>query len=385
MAELADIFRLHGPEYLAAFSDRLPAGHKRAMRDIAGCRTPVFGGSLHACPHCPDILTYSYHSCGNRSCPKCQNGEASDWIAKQAQLLLPTRYFLVTVTLPEECRAVARSNQRAVYDAFFRGSAQAILGLCGRRKHLGGLAGLMGVLQTWRRDMGYHPHIHFVVPGGALSPDGARWITPRYRDWLIPEKALAALVKLRFKEELAKLGLLAQVPPAVWKRDKKWVANCIPAGTGEAALKYLSAYIFRAAITNNRIERDEGGKVTYRYKDGKSGRWQHHTVPAAEFIRLFLQHVLPRGFVKVRYYGFLAAKNRKAMLPPIRELLAAARNAGAGKADAEPPAPAAANPHKHEFLCPRCHAVMVLVARIPRQLTARAPPPSPAAEPGRAA
>ncbi|MEW6751397.1 MAG: transposase [Candidatus Latescibacterota bacterium] len=179
----------------------------------------------------------------------------------------------------------------------------------------------MGVLQTWRRDLAYHPHIHYLVPGGALADDHRTWRPHRYHDWLLPESALAAAFKLRLERELGALGLLEQLDPAVWTCDKKWVVDAMPAGTGETVLQYLPPYVHRIAISNPRLRACRDGKVTFRFKARGHAQWRHMTLPVDRFIARFLQHVLPRGFVKVRYYGFLAAQARTELLPVIRQLL----------------------------------------------------------------
>jgi hypothetical protein len=321
MVELADIFRDHGAEYRARFGNRMLPSHLRAMDDIEQCRTEALGGSVFACPSCPDVLHYSYHSCGNRACPKCGNDDTSRWLELQRQFLLPTDYFLVTYTLPDECRAVARANQWNVYSAFFSASAETFIELAGKKKHLGGKPGLMGVLQTWRRDMAYHVHTHYLVPGGALSEDHSSWQPHRYGNWLLPEKALAARFKDCFQLKLDKLGLLEQVDPAVWTYDKKWIVDCKPAGNGQTVLKYLAPYVHRVAISNNRIVALQDGKVTFCFKDRDNSQWRYMTLSALQFIARFLQHVLPKRFIKIRYYGFLAAKLRNDLLPVIRQLL----------------------------------------------------------------
>jgi hypothetical protein len=366
MPELADIISRHGAAYCAKFADRMPPSHLRAIEDIEQCRTPALGGSVYGCPEHPEQLRYSYHSCNNRSCPKCGNNRATQWIEKQRALLLAVDYFLVTYTLPQECRSVARSNQRGVYNALFRASATTFRELAACPKHLGGTVGMMGILQTWRRDIGYHPHIHYVVPGGALAPDGRSWRPHRYRRWLVPERALAARFRDRFRLELQRLGLLDQVDPAVWQRDRKWVVDCQPVGTGEHSLKYLATYVHRTALTNGRIKRlGDDGTVTFAWKHRHSGRSRHMTLPAQQFIARFLQHVLPSGFVRVRYYGFLSPGVRKEALARIRALLAPGRGLLAKLPD-PPPQPQddrsiATAPH-----CPLCGRAMLLVQIIPR-------------------
>ena len=319
MIELADIFRRHGPEYRATFKDRMPQSHVEAMEAIEQCRTEALGGHVYQCMGC-GAREYSYHSCKNRHCPKCQHEEATQWLEKQRERLLPVPYFLVTFTLPEELRPVARSQQKLMYNLLFQTSAAALKALAMDAHYLGGQIGLVGVLHTWTRDMAYHPHIHYLVPGGALSPDGSQWLAPRYDDWLLPVRALSSIFRGKFKEALTKAGLLDHVPSHVW--HKEWVTHCKPAGTGTEVITYLAPYIRRIAITNNRIEKLENGQVTFRFKESGSQAWKHRTLPAEEFIRRFLQHVLPKGFIKVRYYGFLSPHCRQS-LDQIRTLLEA--------------------------------------------------------------
>ena len=317
MIELADIFRRHGPEYRAKFADRMPKSHLEAMEAIEQCRTEALGGHVYQCPECGD-LEYRYHSCKNRHCPTCQNDEATRWLEQQRELLLPVPYFLVTFTLPEELRPVARSHQHLLYNLLFQTSSAALKALALDSKYLGGQIGMLGVLHTWTRDMAYHPHIHYIVPGGALSPDGSTWLTPHSAGWLVPVRALSKLFRGKFKEKLTTAGLLDPVPPRVWHKD--WVTHCKPAGTGREVITYLAPYIRRIAITNNRLEKLEAGHVTFRFRDSASGESKHLTLPAEECIRRFLQHVLPKGFIKVRYYGFLSPSRRPA-LAQIRTLL----------------------------------------------------------------
>lgn len=361
MVEMADILRRHGEEYRLKYADRMLPSHQRAMRDIEECRTPIRGGSLHGCPECPEVLEYSYHSCKNRACPKCGNGETTRWLERQRALLLPVDYFMVTYTLPAEFRTMARSNQKKVYGAFFRASAQSFQELARQKKHLGGQVGMMGVLQTWTRDLMYHPHIHYIVPGGALSSDGASWLTHRYKEYLLPEKALAARFKKKFKVELIKAGLIDQVPECAW--DKKWVVDCEPVGSGDQVLKYIAPYIFRIAISNNRIEKLEDGKVTFKFKNRDEGQWIRKTLPAVEFIRRFLQHVLPKRFVKIRYYGFLAAQNRRNSLKVIRTILQTQCPPDCKKPNLSIRRVTA---KQKKRCCPKCGAELVFISLLPR-------------------
>lgn len=319
MVELADIFRHHGPAYRAKFADRLLPSHLAAMKAIEHCRTEARGGHLYQCTACGE-LEYSYHSCKNRHCPKCQNEAATRWLEQQRTLLLPVPYFLVTFTLPEELRPVARSQQHCLYNLLFQTSAAALQALTLDPHYLGGQIGMVGVLHTWTRDMAYHPHVHYLVPGGALSPDGTQWLSPRSDAWLVSVRALSRLFRGKFKAALTTANLCALVPPQVWHTD--WVTHCQPAGTGTEVLTYFAPYIYRIALTNNRLETLKDGHVTFRFKKRRGAGWKRLTLPAEAFVHRFLQHVLPRGFVKVRSYGVLSPSRRK-MLPQIRTLLAA--------------------------------------------------------------
>lgn len=365
MPELAEIFRRYAPAYLASAPQPLLPAQLRAIRDISACRTPARGGSLYACPQCHDSFRYSYHSCGNRACPKCGNDHTSQWLHQQRQLLLPTDYFLITFTLPNECRPVARSHQKSVYSAFFRAASHALLSLARDPKYLGGTPGIIGILQTWRSDLGYHVHIHFIVTAGALSPRHDRWIPHRYRDWLLPHKALAALVKLRFEAELSALRLLHLVHHRVWSRRFKWVVDCRHAGSGLEVLNYLAPYVFRIALANNRITSLRDDLVTFRVKDRPSASWTSLSLSASDFIHRFLLHVLPKGFVKVRYYGLFAPKLRASLIPLARALLPRASTGSHVSSPPPPPRP---------LRCPSCGALMIFSMRLLPDHSPRAPP-----------
>ena len=318
MVEIADIFRLHGPEYRSQFRDRMPPSHLRAMDAIEHCRTEALGGQFYFCDQCQERL-YSYHSCQNRHCPKCQNDRANEWLDNQKDLLLPVGYFMVTFTLPEELRSVARSHQQVIYNSLFRASSEALLELASDPRFVGGKIGAVGVLHTWTRDLFYHPHLHYIATGGGLSADG-RWLQSR-QDFLVHIKPLSILFRAKFRDLLKQSDLFHLLDQQVWRKD--WVVHSQPVGTGSAAFKYLAPYIFRVAISNRRILVLEDGQVTFSYKDSATDQTRFSTIPAEEFIRRFLQHVLPKGFVKVRYYGLLAASNRH-LLDQARQLLTTA-------------------------------------------------------------
>ena len=359
MVELADIFRRYGPDYIERFGSRILPSHLRAIRDIVACRTPEMGGQVYGCENSQcEYSVYAYHSCGNRSCPKCGQDKTQRWIEKQYNLLLPTHYFLVTCTLPCELRPIARSNQRVVYDLLFKSSAAALQKLAKDPRFVGGDIGMMGGLHTWRRDMGYHPHVHFIVPGGGLSPDRTQWL-PSAPDFFVPVEALSPIFRAKFRDALKKTDLFDSVPAEVWKKD--WVVNCIPVASGDAALKYLAPYVYRIAITNNRIEKLENDHVTFRYKNSDTGQWETATLPAFDFIHRFLQHVLPKSFIKIRYFGFLSPTKRN-LLAVVKYLLG----------HIEIPVQITSTTDK-PHVCPRCGAKMLLLLKkLPK--STRAPP-----------
>jgi ribosomal protein L37AE/L43A len=359
VTDLAEIFRRHGPHYRAKFGERMLASHRQAMRDIEQCRTETLGGHVYHCDHC-DESQYSYHSCKNRHCPKCQNEAGQQWLEQQQDLLLPVPYFLVTFTLPTELREVARRHQKLIYHLLFRASAAALQQLAQDSRFVGAQIGMVGVLHTWTRDLSYHPHVHYLVPGGGLASDGQAWL-PSRPDFLVHVKPLARLFRAKFRDALQKTGLFDLVPTETW--TKEWVVHCQPVGSGVTALKYLAPYIFRVAISNNRILKLANDQVTFRYKDANAKKNRHCTVAAEEFIRRFLQHVLPKGFVKVRYYGFFSPTHRR-LLNRIRQLLERqAATHPTDETEARPTAKPEANPSPPDqaHRCPTCGRVMRLI------------------------
>jgi len=353
MVELADIFRLHGAQYRAKFGERMPPSHLRAMRDIEECRTPALGGQLYICENCDETL-YSYHSCKNRHCPKCQNHQAQQWLEKQKDLLLPVNYFLVTFTLPEELREVARSNQKVVYDILFRASSEALQELASDRRFVGGQVGMCGVLHTWTRALIYHPHVHYIVTGGGVDGQG-QWVSSG-EEFLVPVKALSIIFRAKVRDELKKAGLSDQVDERVWRKD--WVVHSEPVGSGESAFKYLAPYIFRVAISNNRIVKLEDGKVTFQYRERATDEMKTCTLSAEEFIRRFLQHVLPDRLVKLRYYGLMSPSNRDRLVETRQKLAASQGQHVANQGDSVVKEPT------ESLRCQRCGQKMRLVERL---------------------
>jgi hypothetical protein len=306
---LAEIVRQYGEAYRTQYADQVLPSQQAALHAIEQCRTEALGGHVYGCPAC-GALRYSYHSCRNRHCPTCQHDAAQTWLARQQELLLPVPYFLVTFTLPSELRALAYRHQRVVYNLLFRASAGALMELAREARFLGAQIGLLGVLQTWTRDLRYHPHVHYLVPGGGLADDGRGWVTAK-ADFLLHVKPLAALFRAKLRAALRQTALWNEIPAAAWRQP--WVVDCRPVGTAHSALKYLAPYIFRVALSNNRIVRVADDQVTFRYTVSESGQTAYCSLPAQEFLHRFLQHILPKGFVKVRYYGLFRVGNHRSL------------------------------------------------------------------------
>jgi hypothetical protein len=317
--ELADIFREGGPDYRQTHGSRMLPSHRRAMRDIEACRTAALGGHLRACNHCGQ-RQYAYHSCRNRHCPKCHGDQTRRWLDHTRSQLLPCPYFLATFTLPAELRPLARSHQKVVYGLLMRAAAEALLKLTADPRYLGARPGLLAVLHTWTRAMAYHPHVHFLITGGGLSTDPPSWLPSKRPDFLVPGRALSILFRAKLRDGLRRAGLAQQVPSGVWRKD--WVVHLQHAGTGKKVLDYLARYVFRIAIVNSRLERFENAQVTFRFRDGRTGKTKHCTLDARAFTARFLQHVLPQGFSKVRHYGLLSPTHQP-RLDTARALLAA--------------------------------------------------------------
>jgi hypothetical protein len=275
------------------------------MADIEQCRTAAQGGHVCYCDHC-DEVHFCYHSCQNRHCPQCQHRAGQAWLKRQQGRLLPVPYFFVTFTLPEALKKLARRHQKLIYDLLFRCSAAALQELAQDPRFVGGEIGMVGVLQTWARDLSYHPHVHYLVPGGGVT-EAEQWQWGK-NAFLVHVKPLSKLFRGKFRAALEKTPLYEQVSAQVWSQD--WVVHCQAVGSGTAALKYLAPYIFRVALSNNRIVKVEHDQVTFRYFDNQ-GKRRYCTLPVLEFMRRFLQHVLPKGFKKVRYYGLFSPAKRE--------------------------------------------------------------------------
>jgi hypothetical protein len=361
MNTLAAITQRYGPDYQDKFNEKLLPSHRRALHDIAHCRTASFGGHLYQCPDCHDVH-YQYHSCQNRHCPQCQHNAGQDWLAKQQALLLPVPYFMVTFTLPEALRRIARRHQRVVYSLLFRTAAAALKELAWDPRFVGGKIGMVSVLHTWGRNLSYHPHVHFLVPAGGLSADGHQWLRARHH-FLVPVRALSRLFRAKFRDELRQTTLFEQLPADIWRSD--WVVHCKEVGNGTHALKYLAPYIFRVAISNNRILNVADGRVTFRYRASDNGQEKQCTLTAEEFLRRFLQHVLPKGFVKVRYYGLFSPAQRH-LLPLLRLWLDSSEPDCIEESDGpvKPAISAVVLQSRCEVRCPTCGQMMHHVRKI---------------------
>jgi Putative transposase/Transposase zinc-binding domain len=368
VVELADVFGRFANAYLAAHGTAMPASHRRAIADISACRTEALGGHLWRCDHCRTEV-FAYHSCKNRNCPKCHTEQTQAWLDRRKAEMLPAPYFHVTITVPAELRPALRSNQRDGYSVLIKASAKAIIELARDRRFVGGTVGVMTVLHTWTQQLHYHPHVHCLVTGGGVSADRRSWCPARKR-FLFPPKVLAKLVRSKLKAMLHSRRPDLVFPRSAWRRP--WIVHMTPWGEGEqAVLDYLARYVFRVAITNTRITSLDDRTVTIRYKQRKSSRWRTGQIAGDEFIRRFLQHVLPKGFHKVRYFALWHPRNRD-LAARVRLLLLLDRPAPPETAAAAPPA---TNPDDHEALtnrrsaepplCPHCQlGHLILICRL---------------------
>lgn len=317
MNDVQKIFQMYGPQYQALYGDRIPQSHKKTISDIINCRNGTFGTMVYECTDCHK-LHFIDCCCGNRHCPNCQQNKAAQWLNKQMKKLLPTHYFLLTFTLPQGLRDVVRSNQKKSYSALFSCANEALKKLALDKRFIGSdRIGYLAVLHTWGGMLQYHPHLHLVIPGGALSDKNDQWFSSR-QDLFVHTKPLEIIFKAKFKDAMKKAGLLDKIDPAVWKQQ--WVIDDQPVGQGQNSLRYLSRYVFRVAISNNRIKSFDNDVIKFLYKDRAKKKWKIMALDAMEFIRRFLQHVLPKGFMKIRYHGFLNP-NYALSIEKIRELI----------------------------------------------------------------
>jgi len=348
--EVADVVRAHGDDYQRAH--RPSAAQARVLRNIAACRTAALGGHIDECEDRCGFARISYNSCRDRHCPKCQGPQRAEWLEKRLERLLPVPYFHVVFTIPDALNPLALQNKAVVYKILFEAASKTLLELTRDPRRLGADIGVTAVLHTWGQNLLLHPHLHCVVTGGGLSPDGARWVAGRER-FLLPVKVLGKLFRGKFLAlldrayrdgELALGGSTAELAdPLAWAvlRDRlyrtDWVVYAKPPfGGAEQVFRYLGRYTHRVAISNHRIIDLSDGNVTFRIKDYKDGaRNKTMTLDAVEFLRRFLLHVLPKGFVRIRHYGLCASRNVNTKLLAARRLLAPE-----AACDTQPPAPA---------------------------------------------
>lgn len=318
MGAITDIFRSFGPEYLRRYPG-MPRQHRKAISAIINCRSGEYGATFYRCESCGQRHKVD-RSCGNRHCPQCQYHKSRQWLETQLARSLPVPHTMLTFTVPEQIRPFCRANQQAAYGAMFKASSESIKNLVKDPRFVGTeLPGFTGVLHTWGRRLPYHPHIHYIVPAGGLANDRKRWIAAR-NSFYLPVRALSKIYRAKFKAEMERLALIEQIEPTVWQAD--WIVNCQAVGNPEASLKYLAPYVFRVAISDNRIIGVKDRRVIFSYRKTGSRRLRKTSLEVMEFIRSFLQHVLPMGFMKVRHYGFLNA-NCAVTIRKIRLMIAA--------------------------------------------------------------
>jgi hypothetical protein len=338
--EVADVFRDYGDAFLDRYGDTLSPAQRRALGDIAACRTAALGGHVEECDRCGH-RQIAYNSCRNRHCPKCQASAAARWMEARRAELLPVPYFHVVFTLPTVLGPIALQNPRVVYGLLFRAATETLLQIAADPKHLGAEIGFLAVLHTWGQNLEHHPHVHCVVPGGGPSPDGSRWVACR-PGFFLPVRVLRRVFRgkllslLRTAFDRGRLAFHGKLRPWADAREfrrrlaasarTEWVVYAKPPfGGPEQVLKYLALYTHRVAISNQRLTALEGDEVKFLWKDyAHEGKQKSMRLKAVEFIRRFLLHVLPSGFVRIRHYGFLANRSCREKLALCRALLGAA-------------------------------------------------------------
>jgi hypothetical protein len=362
--ELADVVRRFASQYSTQYGATMLPSQKRALADIAACCTRELGGRLFRCDHCQESF-WRYHCCRNRACPKCHGPQTSQWLEQRQAELLPCDYFHAVATVPSQLHGLFRRDQKAMYGLLMRVTARAVKELCTQKRHLGALPGMLAVLHTWNGQLGYHPHVHLLITGGGITPDGQRW-EPARGEFLIPVAILSRKIAAGFRDALKAQApdLFAGIPKCVWQQP--WVSFVKHYGHGnDAVLAYLSRYVFRTAITSTRILAMDPTHVTFRWKDRRAQAWRTERLPGVEFLRRFLQHVLPRGFHKIRYYGLwhpskrsqsarawvlLTLETSADSAPPrkLADLLEALSLPAQATGDALP------DPSQHAATCPQC-------------------------------
>jgi len=377
--EVADVIRQYGEEFLKRWGHTVSPQQRKALRDIGACRTASLGGHIEQCDECGHQLI-AYNSCRNRHCPKCQSSARDRWLAERAKELLPVPYCHVVFTVPDRLAQLALQNRRVFYGLLFRAVSETLLEIAADPKRLGAQIGFLAVLHTWSQNLLHHPHVHCVVPAGGIAPDGGRWIRchPKF---FLPVRVLSRVLRgklLDFLQDAYDKGKLhlrgefaAFADPTRFQawlstfKSTDWVVHAKPPfGGPEQVLKYLARYTHRVAISNGRLLSCEQGRVSFRWRDSKDhNRMKTMTLDAVEFIRRFLLHILPAGFVKIRHFGFLANRNRSTRLDLCRILLSA-------PAPADPPAGLLTDQQLRavERRCPACQTgVLRIVERLSAQ------------------
>ena len=365
--EVADIIRQHGAAFLDKPGGRLTAEQRQALHDLGRCRTAAFGGHLQRCGDCGHERP-AYNSCRNRHCPKCQALARAAWLEREAALLLPVEYHHVVFTLPPAVAALARTQPALLYEALFQTAAATLREVAANAKHLGAQIGVLMVLHTWGQTLQHHPHVHCVVTGGGLACNARGEVNqePRWRacrpGFFLPVRVLSRLFRGQFLAWLRQAFEAGQLTSG-----SDWVVYAKPPfGGPERVLKYLARYTHRVAISNHRLVQLEDDQVTFRYQDyAAAGRLKTMTLPAAEFLRRFVQHVLPKGFVKVRHYGLLANRHREEKLAVCRRLLLV-ETVTAQRAAGEPDErePTALEPARVRC-CPQCGSRRLILVTVP--------------------
>ena len=373
--EVADILRVQGQRFLDRYRASFDFQQLKTFRALLNCRTAALGGHLDACPQC-GFQAISYNSCRNRHCPKCQSQARERWLAAREQELLPTSYFHVVFTVPHELNLLAQDNPREFYHLLFTATAATLLEIAADPKHLGAEIGILSILHTWGQNLLAHPHIHCVIPAGGISRDHSRWVPPRYPGFFLPVKVLSRVFRGKFIAGLKRLYRRKQLrcagPSAALADEKQfrqllrrlhrqdWVVYAKPAfGGPRQVLRYLGRYTHRVAISNHRLVSFDGERVTFRWKDYAHGsKTRVMTLLATEFLRRFFLHVLPKGFVRIRHFGFLANRFRAKRVKLCRQLLASTP-----LPPAPPQVPQTDAPIWH---CPRCATVMIIIQRFAR-------------------
>ncbi len=318
MPKLCDIFNQYAEDFLEHYAHTLSNEQKKAVLDISACRTGTLGTSVYKCKECGSSHQVN-NSCGNRHCTGCQNHKTGEWLEKQLHNLLPVDYFFGTFTIASELYPLALSQPRQLYDAMFQASAYALKTLAYDGRFLGGKIGFTGILHTWKRNKLIHPHIHYIIPGGGFTEDNFEWISPK-RDFLIHVKPLMTMYRKKLLRILKKKRLITTKLKSKLL-NKKWNVYLVHAGNGLNTVTYMSNYVFRVAITDNNIVALEDDKVTFRYKKSRTDQYTYQTIGVFKFMKLFLLHILPSGYMKIRNYGFLGNRYRTENIQRVRELL----------------------------------------------------------------